>query len=168
MKKNIGIQGIKGSFHHQVSVNYFSEPIDIIPLLSFSDVVKRLCSGEAEIGVIALENSIAGSIIPNYALIDSNSLHITGEYYLEVEHHLMALNGQTIEDIKEVCSHPMALLQCQLFFAVLFTICFSIILFMAYKKDAKLHKKYYKGSAWVLLAFIAFIGLIATIKFIFV
>jgi len=50
----------------------------------------------------------------------------------------------------------------------LFTICFSIILFMAYKKDAKLHKKYYKGSAWVLLAFIAFIGLIATIKFIFV
>ena len=84
--------------------------------MSFSDVVKRLCSGEAEIGVIALENSIAGSIIPNYALIDSNSLHITGEYYLEVEHHLMALNGQTIEDIKEVCSHPMALLQCQLFF----------------------------------------------------
>ena len=116
MIKRVAIQGIKGSFHHQVSVNYFSEPIDIIPLLSFSDVVKRLCSGEAEIGVIALENSIAGSIIPNYALIDSNSLHITGEYYLEVEHHLMALNGQTIEDIKEVCSHPMALLQCQLFF----------------------------------------------------
>ncbi len=58
--------------------------------------------------------------------------------------------------------------QGQLVFAVLFTISFSIILFMAYKKDAKLHKKYYKGSSWVLLAFIAFIGLIATIKFIFV
>ena len=116
MTKRVAIQGIKGSFHHQVSVNYFSEPIDIIPLLSFSDVVKRLCSGDVEIGIIAIENSIAGSIIPNYALIDSNSLHITGEYYLEVEHHLMALNGQTIEDIKEVCSHPMALLQCQLFF----------------------------------------------------
>ena len=58
--------------------------------------------------------------------------------------------------------------QGQLVFAVLFTICFSIIIFMAYKKDAKLHKKYYRGSAWVLLAFIAFIGLIATIKFIFV
>ena len=105
MINRVAIQGIKGSFHHQVSVNYFSGPIDIIPLLSFSDVVKRLCSGEADIGVIALENSIAGSIIPNYALIDSNSLHITGEYYLEVEHHLMALNGQTIEDIKKKSVH---------------------------------------------------------------
>ena len=58
--------------------------------------------------------------------------------------------------------------QGQLIFALLFTICFSIILFIAYKKDAKLHKKYYKGSAWVLLAFIGFICLIAAIKFIFV
>ena len=58
--------------------------------------------------------------------------------------------------------------QGQLIFAVLFTICFSIVLFMAYKKGAKLHKKYYKGSAWVLLAFIAFIAMIAAIKFIFV
>ena len=58
--------------------------------------------------------------------------------------------------------------QGQLIFALLFTICFSIILFIAYKKDAKLQKKYYKGSAWVLLAFIGFIGLIAAIKFIFV
>ena len=58
--------------------------------------------------------------------------------------------------------------QGQLIFALLFTICFSIILFIAYKKDAKLHKKYYKGSVWVLLAFIGFIGLIAAIKFIFV
>ena len=58
--------------------------------------------------------------------------------------------------------------QGQLIFALLFTICFSIILFIAYKRDAKLHKKYYKGSAWFLLAFIGFIGLIAAIKFIFV
>ena len=58
--------------------------------------------------------------------------------------------------------------QGQIVFAVLFILFFSIVLFMAYKKDAKLHKKYYEGSAWVLLAFIAFIGLIATIKFIFV
>ena len=58
--------------------------------------------------------------------------------------------------------------QGQLVFAFLFTIFFSVVLFLAYKKDAKLHRKYYKGSAWGLLAFIAFIGLIATIKFIFV
>tara|TARA_S200000501_G_C20476209_1_gene591798 strand:- start:459 stop:644 length:186 start_codon:yes stop_codon:yes gene_type:complete len=58
--------------------------------------------------------------------------------------------------------------QGQIVFAFLFTVVFSVVLFLAYKKDAKLHRKYYKGSAWVLLAFIAFIGLIATIKFIFV
>jgi prephenate dehydratase len=67
-------------------------------------------------GIMALENTIAGSIIPNYALIDSNELHICGEKYLNIHHHLMALKGQKIEDIKEVCSHPMALLQCKEFF----------------------------------------------------
>ena len=65
---------------------------------------------------MALENSIAGSIIPNYALIDTNELYITGEYYLDVQHNLMALSGQNIMDIKEVHSHPMALLQCKVFF----------------------------------------------------
>jgi prephenate dehydratase len=65
---------------------------------------------------MAIENTIAGSIIPNYALIDANNLHISGEEYLNIHHHLMALPGQKIEDIKEVCSHPMALLQCKKFF----------------------------------------------------
>ena len=65
---------------------------------------------------MAIENTIAGSIIPNYALIDSNNLHIVGEEYLNIHHHLMALPGQTIKSIKEVWSHPMALLQCKEFF----------------------------------------------------
>ena len=65
---------------------------------------------------MALENTIAGSIIPNYALIDQNELTICGEYYLNIHHHLMALPGQDINDIQEVCSHPMALLQCKEFF----------------------------------------------------
>jgi len=65
---------------------------------------------------MAIENTIAGSIIPNYALIDSNNLHIVGEEYLHIHHHLMALPGQTIKSIKEVWSHPMALLQCKEFF----------------------------------------------------
>ena len=65
---------------------------------------------------MAIENSIAGSIIPNYALIDTHHLHIVGEHYLDIQHHLMALNGQNIKDIKEVYSHPMALLQCKEFF----------------------------------------------------
>ena len=62
---------------------------------------------------MALENSIAGSIIPNYALIDTNNLHIVGEYYLDIQHNLMALKGQTMDIIREVHSHPMALLQCK-------------------------------------------------------
>ncbi len=65
---------------------------------------------------MALENSIAGSIIPNYALIDTHNLSIVGEYYLDIQHNLLALEGQSIADIKEVHSHPMALLQCKAFF----------------------------------------------------
>ena len=84
--------------------------------MSFDAIVARLLEGSATDGVMAIENTIAGSIIPNYALIDSNNLHIVGEEYLNIHHHLMALPGQTIKSIKEVWSHPMALLQCKEFF----------------------------------------------------
>ncbi len=66
---------------------------------------------------MAIENSIAGSIIPNYALLDSHNLQIIGESYLNIEHNLMGLKGQSIADLKEVHSHPMALLQCKAFFS---------------------------------------------------
>ena len=65
---------------------------------------------------MAIENSIAGAILPNYALIDEYNLSIKGEVYLNIHHHLMALEGQKLEDIKEVWSHPMAILQCRKFF----------------------------------------------------
>lgn len=86
--------------------------MELLECLSFEDLVDRVVRGEAERGVMAIENSIAGSIIPNYALIYRNKLHVTGEYYLGIRHHLMALSGQRMEDISEVHSHPMALLQC--------------------------------------------------------
>ena len=78
--------------------------------------MKKLNQGECDAAVMALENSIAGSILPNHALIDSNDLHIVGERYLEVQLNMMALPGQTIADITEVHSHPIALLQCKVFF----------------------------------------------------
>jgi prephenate dehydratase len=84
--------------------------------MSFDTLVDSLLDKSANIGVMAIENTIAGSIIPNYALIDANNLHIIGEEYLNIHHHLMALKGQSILDIKEVWSHPMALLQCKAFF----------------------------------------------------
>jgi len=116
LKKPIAIQGIKGSFHHLVVQNYFNTGSEVLECMSFDDVVNSLLEKRTDEVVMALENSIAGSIIPNYALIDSHNLSIVGEHYLEIEHCLMALENQTILDIKEVHSHPMALLQCKLFF----------------------------------------------------
>ncbi|BFM42479.1 prephenate dehydratase [Flavobacterium sp. CFS9] len=112
MTTKIAIQGIKGSFHHQVVKEYFSENVDIDECLSFEELIDSLISGKSEQAVMAIENSIAGPIIPNYALIDKNNIHIIGEHYLNIHQNLMALKGQKIEDIKEVHSHPMALLQC--------------------------------------------------------
>lgn len=117
METKIAIQGIKGSFHHQVAQHYFNNDVALNECMSFNDLVKSLLHQEASKGVMALENSIAGSIIPNYALIDQNNLHIIGEYYLGINMTFMALRGQTIEDIKEVHSHPIALLQCGVFFS---------------------------------------------------
>lgn len=116
MTKKVAIQGIEGSFHHIVSQTYFEDPVEVQPFLSFSEVVESLMSKTSDVAVMALENSIAGSIIPNYAHINDQDLHITGECFLEIQHNLMALKGQSIQDVKEVFSHPMALLQCKEFF----------------------------------------------------
>lgn len=115
MRTKIAIQGIKGSFHHQVAQDYFYQNVEVDECLSFEELVDSLMSGKSDQAVMAIENSIAGPIIPNYALIDKNNLHIIGEHYLDIHQNLMALKGQKIEDILEVHSHPMALLQCMEF-----------------------------------------------------
>jgi len=112
----VAIQGIKGSFHHIVAEQYFGKNIELIECLSFSEMPNLLHTKKAGVIIMAIENSIAGAILPNYALIDDNQLTICGEHHLLVQHNLMGLNGQKIEDIKEVYSHPMALLQCRQFF----------------------------------------------------
>tara|TARA_B100000767_G_C19763997_1_gene536565 strand:+ start:287 stop:1114 length:828 start_codon:yes stop_codon:yes gene_type:complete len=116
MNKIIAIQGAEGSNHHKVARDFYGSNIELKECMSFDALVAHLLEGSATDGVMAIENTIAGSIIPNYALIDSNNLHIVGEEYLNIHHHLMALPGQTIKSIKEVWSHPMALLQCKEFF----------------------------------------------------
>ncbi|WP_299160409.1 prephenate dehydratase [uncultured Tenacibaculum sp.] len=116
MKKKIAIQGAEGSNHHKVARDFYGDNVKLQECLSFDTLVNSLVDKSSDKGIMAIENTIAGSIIPNYALIDSNNLHISGEEYLNIHHHLMALPGQQIEDIKEVCSHPMALLQCKEFF----------------------------------------------------
>ncbi|WP_103864676.1 prephenate dehydratase [Aquimarina sp. I32.4] len=116
MKKKVAIQGVKGSYHHGVAQAYFGEDVDINECMSFQELVHSLENHKSTDGVMAIENSIAGSIIPNYAYIDEHDLKIRGEYFLPIHHCLMALKGQKISEIKEVYSHPMALLQCKEFF----------------------------------------------------
>ena len=115
-KTEVAIQGKQGSFHHIVAQQYFGDELSLVPCDTFDATVASLVANIADQAVMAIENSIAGSIIPNYALIDQNDLKIVGEYGLSIHHNFMALPGQTLSDIKEVHSHPMALLQCKNFF----------------------------------------------------
>ena len=117
METKIAIQGIKGSYHHEVAAQLFGTSTNLDECLSFDALVAAVTSGAVSHGLMALENSIAGSIIPNYALIDKHNLHIVDEAYIRIEHQLMALPGTAVADITEVASHPMALLQCKDFFA---------------------------------------------------
>jgi prephenate dehydratase len=112
----VAIQGIKGSFHHIVAESYFGKNINLIECSSFSEMPNLLHTKKAEVVIMAIENTIAGAILPNYALIDDHQLTICGEHHLPIHHNLMALKGQNIDAIKEVYSHPMALLQCHKFF----------------------------------------------------
>ena len=112
----VSIQGIKGSFHHMVANHYF-DSFELNECLTFESLVKSVVNNESEYGIMAIENSIAGSILPNYALIDEYNLSIIGEHSLSIDHNLMCLPNQNITEIKEVHSHPMALLQCSKFFS---------------------------------------------------
>ncbi|WP_108244799.1 prephenate dehydratase [Muricauda brasiliensis] len=116
MELKVAIQGIKGSNHHQVATDFFGENIELLECNSFDAVIDSLIIGAADKGIMAIENSIAGSIIPNYNLVYHNNIHVIGEHYLNIHHNLMVMKGKTFDDIQEVHSHPMALLQCKEFF----------------------------------------------------
>lgn len=116
MQKPVAIQGVLGSFHHIVAQHFFNPEVPVSECMTFNELVKNLVKGKTDVAVMAIENSIAGSIIPNYALIDEYDLQIIGEYYIPVHHNLMMLAGQKLQAVAEVWSHPMALLQCRVFF----------------------------------------------------
>ncbi|MBL0146529.1 MAG: prephenate dehydratase [Chitinophagaceae bacterium] len=113
MDIKIAIQGFEGSFHQEAAQRYFGKNISTICCTTFKEVVKLASSKNENIaGVMAIENSIAGSILPNYTLLQKSNLKIAGEVYLQIKQHLLVNAGVKMEDIKEVHSHPMALLQC--------------------------------------------------------
>lgn len=113
MGKRISIQGYEGSFHEVAAIEFFSETVSIIPCDTFREVTRIAADpAQSEGGLMAIENSIAGSILPNYALLRKSGLTIAGEIYLQINQQLMANPGVDLEAVTEVRSHPMALLQC--------------------------------------------------------
>ncbi|MDA3907051.1 MAG: prephenate dehydratase [Bacteroidales bacterium] len=111
--KKVAIQGVSGAFHEIASRKYFkNHQLEIIQCLTFNDLFDALLFEKAEYGVIAIENSLVGSIIPNYALLRESKLKVLGEVFLRIEQHLMVYKGEKLEDIKEIYSHPMAIEQC--------------------------------------------------------
>lgn len=111
--KRVAIQGIAGSYHEIASLNYFEgEEIEIVPCNTFRDIISMIKKDPAIIGTMAIENTIAGSLLQNHELIRESGLKIVGEYKLRISHSLVALPGTKIEDIREVNSHPIALMQC--------------------------------------------------------
>ena len=111
-KLSIAIQGIATSFHEVAALTYFNEPINTIECLTFHQLCESLKLGKADYAVMAIENSIAGSILPNYFLLQDYHFSIVGELYLPIHMHLLALPGVNLSDIKTIESHPMAIRQC--------------------------------------------------------
>lgn len=114
-KLKIAIQGIATSFHEVAALTYFDQPIQTIECLSFHALCESLNKGEADYAVMAIENSIAGSILPNYFLLQEYHFSIVGELYVPIHMHLLALPGVKLEQIKVIESHPMAIRQCSEF-----------------------------------------------------
>lgn len=113
MSTTISIQGYEGSFHEVAARHFFGKKAVVVPCATFREVVKRASRKKGtDAAVMAIENSIAGSILPNYNLLHRSGLKITGEIYLQIRQHLMVNPGVQLEDIREVHSHTMALQQC--------------------------------------------------------
>ena len=111
--QRIAIQGYEGSFHQEAARMFFGKEVEVIPCDTFREVVNTASSKrDSEGGVMAIENSIAGSILANYNLLHKSSLQVTGEVYLKIRQNLMVNQEVELADIREVHSHTMALQQC--------------------------------------------------------
>ena len=109
----VSIQGYEGSFHQVAAREFFGADVEVVTCATFREVIRVASSKqESDGGVMAIENSIAGSILPNYNLLQKSNLQVVGEIYLQIGQHLLVNPGVKLEDIREVHSHHMALLQC--------------------------------------------------------
>jgi prephenate dehydratase len=111
--KAVAIQGFEGSFHQSAARQFFGKQVEVLCCSTFRELIKKAGDPlQTSAAVMAIENSIAGSILPNYNLLQSSNLQIVGEVYLPIKQQLLVNRGVQLEDIKEVHSHPMAILQC--------------------------------------------------------
>lgn len=118
MTRQVTIQGIAGCYHDAAARDYFAihnpgDKIDVIPCDTFPQMFEMLDTDPSLIGIIAIENTIAGALLQNHELLRKSSLTIVGEHKMRISHVLCALPGTRIEDVEEVNSHPMALMQCE-------------------------------------------------------
>ena len=116
VEKGIAIQGFEGCFHQVAARTFFHKEIPVISCATFRELIKKASDKKESSGaVMAIENSIAGSILANYNLLQSSDLKIVGEVYLQIKQNLLVNPGVRLEDIREVHSHPMAIQQCTAF-----------------------------------------------------
>ena len=108
--KTIAIQGYQGSFHDEAAHRYFgSEPIHILPCDRFQDIANHLKQGSCDLGLMAIENSIAGTLLQNYRILRESQLHVLGEVYLRIEHNLLGQKGTEIQaQLKPLSRHVHA------------------------------------------------------------
>lgn len=114
--KKIAIQGVHGCFHEQAARLFYGNDIEVEECLNFEDLFICLDEGKADGAVMAIENTVAGGLLPNYSLLHKYGRKVRGEVLLRIQQNLMAMPGQRIEDITEVHSHYMAIAQTRDFF----------------------------------------------------
>jgi len=114
MQLKVYIQGFPGSNHDMAVRAYFTDQsVQVVPCLTFQELFERTLNDTSAYAMVAMENTLAGSLLPNYKLLRSSGLKVLGEYKMRISHYLLALEGQSIDAIREVHSHPMALAQCE-------------------------------------------------------
>ncbi len=115
--QRVVIQGVRGAFHEIAARHYYNQELDIVPASTFAELVQKAeAKIEVDSGIMAIENTIAGSLMLNYSLLQNSHLHVSGELFLRIKQNLMTLPGVRMEDLKEVHSHPIAIQQCVQFF----------------------------------------------------